>query len=198
VELVDDHREALASSRLPCAIVPSSLRPTRADDEALIVTTRLRESDVEAVEGGGRLLLMADSTDALPEGLGLERPVRVQQRWPSADERGADFIWTGDWIGAFSWILPALSDELPRRAPLDFAYQSVLPSVVLLGYDPTEHADEVWAGMFVGWVHAPAALLWTFPQGRGRLTVTTLRVSDTASPVACLLRDAIIRLATAS
>lgn len=198
VELVDDHGEALASSRLPCAIVPSSLRSTRADDEGLIVTTRLRESDVEAVERGGRLLLLADSTDALPEGLGLERPVRVQQRWPSADERAPDFTWTGDWIGAFSWILPALSAELPRRAPLDFAYQSVLPRHVLLGYDPTEHADEVWAGMFVGWIQAPAALLWTFSQGRGRLTVTTLRVADTASPVVCLLREAIIRLAAAS
>jgi hypothetical protein len=198
VELVDEHGAPVAASRLPCAIVPSSMRSTQADAEGLTIATQLRRRDLKSVNQGSRLLLLADSTDALPDGLAVDRPVRVAPRWPSADRPGADFTWTGDWIGAFSWILPDLSSQLPRRAPLDFAYRAVLPAHVLSGYDPREHADEVWAGMFVGWVHAPAALLWTFPQGRGQLTVTTLRVGDTAGPVASLLREAIIRLAAAA
>ena len=45
---------------------------------------------------------------------------------------------------------PVCTDQLS-------VYEEVLPDHVLLGYDPARHRDEVPAGMFVGWVHAPAA-----------------------------------------
>ena len=78
------------------------------------------------------------------------------------------------------------------RAPLDFTYAEILPDHVLTGYDPAEHADEVSAGMFAGWVHAPVALTWSFSQGRGRMTITTLHVAPERGPVATLLRSALI------
>jgi hypothetical protein len=65
----------------------------------------------------------------------------------------------------------------------------------MTGYDPSLHADEVQAGMFVGWAHSPAALVWRFPVGRGRVTVTTFRLARERGPVASVLRDALVHLA---
>jgi len=69
----------------------------------------------------------------------------------------------------------------------------VLPDHVMTGYEPTRHRDEVIAGMFVGWVHSPAALVWSFPQGRGRITLTTLHVAPEAGPVATALLENLLQ-----
>jgi hypothetical protein len=55
----------------------------------------------------------------------------------------------------------------------------------------------VTAGVFVGWIHAPAALLWTFQQGSGQVTVTTLKLSPEAGPVATVLIEDLIQGAPA-
>jgi hypothetical protein len=49
--------------------------------------------------------------------------------------------------------------------------------------------------MFVGWVHAPAAIVWTFPQGRGTVTLTTFRVAPESGPVATLLLEQLLQQA---
>ncbi|MBA2644846.1 MAG: hypothetical protein H0U80_05315 [Solirubrobacterales bacterium] len=168
------------------------------DDPAaasVVVTSLVTQADLDDVAGGARLLLLARSPDAIAVGCDLPRPIRIQPRWPAPGLPGADHTWTGDWIGAWSWILPELSSDLPRRAPLDFAYGEVLPHHVLTGYQPDVHADEVSAGLVVGWLHAPVALLWSFPHGRGRLTVTTLELAAANGPTATVLRDAVLRLA---
>jgi hypothetical protein len=51
--------------------------------------------------------------------------------------------------------------------------------------------------MFVGWVHAPAAIEWRFPQGAGSITLTTFRVAPEAGPVATHLLDRLLRRAAA-
>ena len=81
---------------------------------------------------------------------------------------------------------------------LDFAYTEVLPDHVLLGYEPERHRDEVAAGMFVGWVHTPAAIEWRFPQGKGTITLTTFRVAPESGPVAGHLLERLISRAAAS
>ncbi|HEX7195912.1 MAG TPA: glycoside hydrolase family 2 TIM barrel-domain containing protein [Candidatus Limnocylindria bacterium] len=220
VELSRSDGSIVATAILPCAIVPGELRrPARrrisvhdpmgvwdvaaclaADGHEivdrpsadLIVATRLDDETLEAVGQGARLLLLARAGDALPSGLPLDRPVRVQPRWPDPLTPGADMRWTGDWIGAFSWIRPELAPNLPRRAPLDFIYAEVLPDHVLTGYDPAEHVEEVAAGMFAGWVHAPVALTWSFPQQKGRIMLTTLHVVPERGPVATVLRSALV------
>ena len=110
--------------------------------------------------------------------------------WP--DDRSP---WDGDWVTTWSWIRRDILPGLPDRAPLDLAYQEVMPDHVLTGYDPERDGDEVAAGMFAGWVHAPAALAWKFTQGRGSLTVTTFRVAPNSGPLATLLFDRLVRLA---
>jgi glycosyl hydrolase family 2 len=219
VELLELDGSAVATSVLSCAIVPDAARraaprhitvhdPLGMRDLAaclaadghevagaagdLIVASRLDAAVLDAVGRGAHLLLLARSEDALPQRLRLDRPARLQARWPDPALPDADRRWTGDWIGAFSWIRPELAPGLPRRAPLDFTYAEVLPAHVLTGYDPAEHADEVFAGMFAGWVHAPVALAWSFPQGRGRMTITTLQVAPERGPVATVLRSALV------
>ena len=149
----------------------------------IVVTTELDRDLLEHVERGGRALLLARSRDAIAPGLELARPLAIHPRnlphedW--ADERNP---WDGDWVTTWSWIRHDILPGLPERAPLDFAYQEVMPDHVIAGYDPERDGDEVAAGIFAGWVHAPAALAWTFPQGAGSLTVTTFRVAPEIGP----------------
>ncbi len=99
---------------------------------------------------------------------------------------------------SWSWIFHEALPGLPLRNPLDFAYEEVLPDHVLLGYEPTRHRDEVSAGMFVGWIHTPAAIVWTFRQGRGAVTLTTFRVAPETGPVATLLLERLLQQAASA
>jgi hypothetical protein len=163
----------------------------------LLVTTELRADEVAWIEAGGQALLLARSSAALPPELGLDRPLSIHARRPPAGVAGQRSPWDGDWVSTFSWLLPDAFPGAPRRAPLDLAYAEVLPDHVLLGFDPALHRGEVAAGIFAGWVQAPAALAWTFPQGRGRLTVTTLRLAPESGPVATVMLDELVTAAAA-
>jgi hypothetical protein len=63
----------------------------------------------------------------------------------------------------------------------------------MTGYDPVRHRDEVPAGMFVGWVHSPAALIWTFRQGGGQMTLTTFHLAPESGPVATHLLEQLMQ-----
>ena len=164
------------------------------EEADVLVATEVDEQVVDHADAGGHVLLLVRTRTAIPAGMDLARRVEVHLRrlahagWP-----GQSSPWEGDWVTSFSWISPASCDGLPVRNPLDFAYSEVLPDHVLLGHDPVRHVDEVTAGMFAGWVHAPAAIEWTFPQGRGSMTITTFRISPESGPVASALFQRLLR-----
>ena len=54
------------------------------------------------------------------------------------------------------------------------------------------HHREVLAGMFVGWVHEPAALLWQFEQGNGTIVMTTFRLAPESGPVAATMLQCLL------
>jgi hypothetical protein len=166
-----------------------------ADDGAITVGSALSPAMLAAVADGRRGLVLVRDRAAIPEGV-LERPVRAQPR-AAADPSSSDgrTPWDGNWVTAWSWLKPGVLAGLPERNPLDFAYAQVTPDHVLTGYDPALHRDEVIAGMFAGWIHAPAALIWTMPHGRGQLTLTTFRVAPEDGPVATALLDALVAFA---
>jgi len=165
------------------------------DQADVVVAAELTRELVDHAEAGGHVLVLVRSESAVPEHLGarLHRPVRVHQRrlphdgWP-----GQRSPWEGDWVSNFSWIRPQVFPGLPERELLDHPFAEVAPDHVLLGYDPAIHDDEVDAGMFVGWVHEPAALLWRFGQGAGSLTFTTFRLAPESGPIASTLLDALL------
>jgi hypothetical protein len=171
-----------------------TIRPLLEAD--LLVTSELTPDVVTHVESGGRALVLVRSRAAVPVDHDLARRVGVHlRRLPHSGWPGQRSPWEGDWVTSWSWVLPDVDGVLPHRAPLDFAYEEVLPDHVLLGHDPVRHREEVTAGMFVGWVHAPAALVWSFTQGAGAVTLTTFRVSPERGPVATALLERLIQQA---
>lgn len=166
------------------------------DAADVLIASGVDERILEYAERGRSVLVLVRTRGAVPDTVDLNRRVSVHlRRLPHAGWPGQRSPWEGDWVTNFNWILPDSLDGLPRRDPLDFAYEEVLPDHVLLGYDPGRHRDEVTAGMFVGWVHAPAAIEWTFPQGTGSITLTTFRLSPESGPVASHLLQRLIRRA---
>jgi hypothetical protein len=169
-------------------------QPVPLDEAELLITSELTMAGRRHAEEGGRVLVLVRSRTALPPEVELQREIIIHPRWltdhTATDPRNP---WRGDWISAFSWIDPALHPDLPRTNPLDFAFQEVIPDHVLRGYHPQRHASEVSAGMFVGWVHAPAALLWSFAQGRGQMTVTTFKLAPEHGPIATILLEELIQ-----
>ena len=162
----------------------------------LVVASDMTDAIVARVDAGGRALILVRSRGAIPTDHDLARRVGVHlRRLPHAGYPGQRSPWEGDWVTSWSWLLPDEYTGLPRRNPLDFAYEEVLPDHVLLGHDPVRHRDEVTAGMFVGWVHAPAALVWTFLQGQGAVTLTTFRVAPESGAVATVLLESLIQRA---
>jgi hypothetical protein len=167
------------------------------DEAGLHVATEVTDQLLDAIDGGSRALILVRTRSAIPDEHDLARRVSVHlRRLPHTGWPGQRSPWEGDWVTSWTWLDHEALPGLPRRNPLDFAYEEVLPDHVLLGHDPIRHRAEVAAGMFVGWVRAPAALVWTFRQGRGAVTITTLRVAPESGPVATLLLERLIQHAS--
>ena len=164
------------------------------DDAEVLIAAQMTPEVVAYAEHGGRVLALIRSRGAIPAGLDLRRSVDVHlRRLPHAGWPGQRSPWEGDWVSNFNWILPGAFPELPYRAPLDTGYEEVVPDHVLLGYDPVRHRDEVVAGVFVGWIHEPAALTWGFTQGRGSMVLTTFRLVPEAGPVAATMLEGLVQ-----
>jgi hypothetical protein len=165
-------------------------------DADLVVSSEVGDDLLRRVEAGGRALVLVRAQSSIPADHRLSRPVSVRARSipdpTTPDQRSP---WDGDWVTSWSWILPGVLPNLPVRNPLDFAYAEVIPDHVLVGYDPEQHRDEVIAGMFSGWVHAPAALIWRFRQGAGAITLTTFRVAPGRGPLSSALLEGLIQYA---
>lgn len=170
------------------------------DDAELLVATEVTSELLRRVEEtAARALVLVRTRDALESGVDLARRIEVVLRkYPVAGMPGQRSPWEGDWVSNYSWILPGVFPGLPERNPLDFAYEEVLPDHVLTGFDAARHRDEVPAGMIVGWVHTPAALVWTFRQGRGAVTITTFHVAPETGPVATALFEGLIQHAASA
>jgi len=163
------------------------------DDADVVVATELTGDLVAHADAGGRVIVLVRSSGALPQDLDLRRRASVHlRRLPHAGWPGQRSPWEGDWVSNYNWTLPGAFPRLPQREILDFAYGEVAPDHVLLGYDPVKHRDEVVAGMFVGWVHEPAALVWEFGQGQGSVLLTTFRLAPESGPVAATMLDCLI------
>ena len=163
------------------------------EDAAVVVTTQLTTEHLEYAEAGGQVLVLVRSGGAIPPELDLRRRVGVHlRRLPHAGWPGQRSPWEGDWVSNFNWVRPGAFPRLPDRRILDGAFREVAPDHVLLGHDPVRHGHEVDAGMFVGWIHEPAALLWQFDQGKGSVALTTFHLAPESGPVATTLLQCLI------
>ena len=67
--------------------------------------------------------------------------------------------------------------DIPINGLMDFAFADITSECVLTGVSPYEFATSVHAAMAVGWLHRPVPLIAARQVGKGRLLVSTLRLS---------------------
>lgn len=188
-----------------------------APDAPVTVARSLDAADIARMQGGARYLVIADGIDKTNRNLRRD-PLRREQpalrivddipglpqnpdgQMPNIGLAPRDgTMWRGDWISSFSWIRRAGPlAAIPGGPVLDESFDRVVPRHVLTGFRAHEYAGKVHAGLVVGWVHKPAALIAERKVGKGGLVATTFRIAADApgaDPVAAVLADALVALA---
>jgi len=157
-------------------------RAATAEDADVLLATRLTTPVREAVLAGRKVVLIANSADALvdPE---RKLPLNDRHNFPSMLLRErAGTPWDGQWIGAFTWRrTDGPWSGLPGGPMLDEHWSGLLPNHVLTGFPSTAFGGLVEAGVAVGWLHHAAAFVKRSFLGKGWLTVSTF---DLTSPQA--------------
>ena len=186
----------------------------------IILTRALKQADIGALQRGRRYVVFADGVDKTFRNLRVERSGREQPFMAVVDDipglpRGPDAqlpnialvprhgtMWRGDWIAGFSWIRrDGPLAALPGGPLVDLSFDRVIPHHVMGGFKAWEFGGPVHAGIVVGWVHKPMALIAERRVGKGGLVASTFRLFNDAAlqdPVAATLFDALIGLASAT
>ncbi|HZZ22768.1 MAG TPA: hypothetical protein VFE60_09425 [Roseiarcus sp.] len=157
-------------------------RAATAEEADVLVAARLTTPVREALIAGRKVVLIANSTDALidPE---RKLPLNDRHNFPSMLLRErAGTPWDGQWMGAFTWRrMEGPWSDLPDGPMLDEHWSGLLPALALTGFPSTAFGGLVDAGIAVGWLHHAAAFVKRSFLGKGWLTVSTF---DLASPQA--------------
>ena len=183
----------------------------------IVLTRALDASDIAALQAGHRYVIFADGEVKTQRNLRLDEGPREQPFLKIVDDtpglpRGSESLmpninliarhgtmWRGDWIAGFSWLRrhgPLAA--LPGGPLVDLSFDRVIPHHVMTGFKSWEFGGPVHAGVVVGWVHKPAALIAERRVGRGGLVAATFRLFNDAplvDPVAAALFDALIGIA---
>ncbi|MEO6300206.1 MAG: glycoside hydrolase family 2 TIM barrel-domain containing protein, partial [Paracoccaceae bacterium] len=178
----------------------------------------LDAQDIARMQGGARYLILADGSVKTQGNLRVDPRGREQPFIKTTDETpgipiAADGVlpninltarhgtmWRGDWIAGFSWIRrDGAFADMPGGPLIDMSFDRVVPHHVMTGFRTWEFGGPVHAGIVVGWVHKPAALIAERRVGKGVLVASTFRLMTEAAgadPVASYLFDALARLAS--
>ena len=204
--LRDPDGRAWATAEVPFSIVPRRL----ADEDVaglaarsgVQVVERLDRALLGRVRVGARVVVLATGEGAIEKDLDLPVPLRIHSRFAAHPDRpSAGAVWAGDWISTFAWADTEALTGLTTGRFLDLAFRRVLPDHVLIGdgsdVGPDLDPSIVTAGMFAGWVHAPAAITASIPVGAGHVVITTLRLEPENGPLAHALLADLVRSAGA-
>lgn len=184
---VDD--EAAADEAVAGAL--RSLGVSLSAEAEVLISRRLGPEHIGKLEAGARVLLLAEDTQALG-------PLVSSLSLVSRHAKGR---W-GAWATSFCWLRrsEAFALRLPYDGHLGMPFVDVVPHVVLDGVTPEQMRDAL-GGVFVAWMHDPAAIVLPVGVGRGLLLISTLRLTRPAAagdPVARVvladLLDAAARL----
>jgi Glycosyl hydrolases family 2, sugar binding domain/Glycosyl hydrolases family 2 len=154
-------------------------RAATAEDAEVLLATRLTSPVREALIAGHKVVLIANSSEAL---IDPERKVPLNDRhnFPSMLLRERSGTpWDGQWMGAFTWRrTDGPWSGLPGGPMLDEHWTGLLPNHVLTGFPSTAFGGLVDAGVAVGWLHHAAAFVKRSFLGKGWLTVSTFDVTS--------------------
>ncbi len=146
------------------------------------VVTALDDNCREFLLRGGRVLLLAESDDALQTyipGIGIERR--------------AGTPWQGDWASSFGWHR---FEDIPTNGVVNFAFANLTPEHVIHGFAPRDFALDVFAGLFVGWLHKPIPTIARKRAGRGQLLISTFQLTKNleTNPLARFLLHELLKM----
>jgi hypothetical protein len=174
-----EHADALRD--MGCSVVEDA---AQAD---VIVVGKMTDAWRDYLLAGGRVLWLAETNDAQQTWF---KDIRVVSR--------AQVGLRGDWASSFSWIRRnVMFGDIPADNGVGFAFADLTPEQVILGVHPFHWPRDVYAGIFVGWIHKNAALVAERRVGRGWMIVCTFRLREHLAmhPVAAtMLRDMLVRL----
>ena len=154
-------------------------RAATAQEADVLIATRLTAPVREALIAGRKIVLVANSAEALidPE---RKLPLNDRHNFPSMLLRErAGTPWDGQWMGAFTWRrMQGQWSGLPGGPMLDEHWSGLLPNHVLTGFPSTAFGGLVDAGVTVGWLHHAAAFVKRSFLGKGWLTVSTFDLTS--------------------
>ncbi len=156
--------------------------PERAE---LVIVETLTDGWRQYAQMGGHVLWLAERPDSYQTHLGT---------WSVAARAGR--TWQGDWASSMSWLRQdRLFTGIPTGGTVDFAFADLTPDAVLVGLSPRDFATQVYAGLFVGWVHHAVALIAERRVDAGKLMACTFRLWEHLGqhPVATILLEDMIR-----
>jgi hypothetical protein len=165
----------------------------RQEEAALIVATADEPWFAGYVRNGGRLIFLPEGESSLYPFFPHWQNVKVVAR------KGTP--WRGDWASSFAWLRrrgPFAS--IPGGPLIDETFDRVIPTHLISGCNLLDFQARVHAGLAVGWVHKPVALVVERNYGRGRIVASTLRLlrdPPGEDPTATSLLEAMIKLAVA-
>ncbi|MCS6992745.1 MAG: hypothetical protein NZP74_02820 [Anaerolineales bacterium] len=148
----------------------------------MAVVSTLDDACREFLLRGGKVLFLAEQPDSLRTVL---PGVGISPR--------AGSPWQGDWASSFGWHR---FQSLPTGGVVDFSFAGLTPEQVIQGFAPRDFARNVFAGLFVGWIHKPIPTIARKRLGRGVLVVSTFRLRENLhdNPLARFLLGELLRL----
>ncbi|HEX9167665.1 MAG TPA: hypothetical protein VF886_01875 [Roseiarcus sp.] len=154
-------------------------RAATAHGAEIPLATRLTTPVREALIAGHKVLLIANSVDALIDPQ-RKLPLNDRHNFPSMLLRErAGTPWDGQWMGAFAWRrMDGPWDGMPGGPMLDEHWTGLLPNHVLTGFPSTAFGGLVDAGVAVGWLHHAAAFSKRSFLGKAWLTVSTFDLTS--------------------
>lgn len=153
---------------------------------SVAVVTVLDDTLREFILHGGRVLLLAEDDDALQ--------MHIPYTYIKARKNTA---WEGDWASTFGWHR---FDTLPTGGTVNFAFSGLTPEhVISSGFSARDFAFNVYAGLFVGWLHKPVPTIARRRIGQGEVLISTFRLSRNlnTNPLAMYLFAELMELVNA-
>jgi len=166
----------------PVLINPDYKYLNEASHSDLVITTNLDDSFREFLLSGGRILFLADNDDALNTYIpGLQISSRVGTPWQ------------GDWASSFGWHT---FDDIPTNHAVDFTFSDLTANHIINGIPAHDFQNNVFAGIFVGWLHKPIPTIARLRVGKGELIISTFQLTEnlTKNPLARYLLQNLIEL----
>ena len=150
------------------------------DQASITIADRFDQALRDRVIQGERVILLASSSDAVSAAMA---GLHIAPRKGSA--------WQGSWASSFCWM----AGNWPGDGILDDSFLGVMPDHVIVGMPQRAFPSNVSAGLCVGWIQKPVALIATQPIGHGSLTVTSFRLTERlgSDPVADMVLDSLMQ-----